>query len=87
MEGFHVSWVGNAGNAAGHLVPQITGRCMTSSDRTAEPPSNQTAKARLRAEALAEFLDAWEKGHGPLTAAELSSAERELGPDPHQRPG
>jgi hypothetical protein len=37
------------------------------------------AAARLRADALEEFLDAWEKGHGPLTAAELSSAERELG--------
>jgi hypothetical protein len=37
------------------------------------------AAARLRAEALGEFLDAWEKSHGPLTTAELSSAERELG--------
>jgi hypothetical protein len=37
------------------------------------------AAARLRAEALEEFLDAWERGRGPLTAAELSSAERELG--------
>ncbi len=37
------------------------------------------AGARLRAEALEEFLDAWEKGHGTLTATELSNAERELG--------
>ena len=37
------------------------------------------AAARLRAEALEEFLDAWEKKHGTLTAAELSRAERELG--------
>jgi len=36
------------------------------------------AAARLRAEALGEFLDAWEKAHGALTAAELSRAEREL---------
>jgi hypothetical protein len=35
--------------------------------------------ARLRAEALEEFLDAWEKKHGTLSAGELSRAERELG--------
>lgn len=37
------------------------------------------AEARLRAEALGGFLDAWEKSHGTLTVAELSRAERELG--------
>jgi hypothetical protein len=37
------------------------------------------AAARLRAEALGQYLDAWEEGHGSLTAAELSRAERELG--------
>jgi hypothetical protein len=37
------------------------------------------AAARLRAEALEEFLDAWERKHGTLTAAELSQAEQELG--------
>jgi hypothetical protein len=37
------------------------------------------AAARLRLEALGEFLDAWEKKHGPLTAGEVSQAERELG--------
>ena len=26
-----------------------------------------------------EFLQAWEKKHGPLTPGELSQAERELG--------
>jgi hypothetical protein len=36
------------------------------------------AAARLRAEALEEYLDAWEEAHGILTAAELSRAEREL---------
>jgi hypothetical protein len=36
------------------------------------------AAARLRAEALAEFLDAWESKHGALTPAELNRAEREL---------
>lgn len=37
------------------------------------------AAARLRAEALEQYLDAWEKKHGKLTAAELSHAEGELG--------
>jgi hypothetical protein len=39
----------------------------------------RAAATRLRAEALEEFLDAWEKKHGTLTPAELSRAERELG--------
>lgn len=37
------------------------------------------AAARLRAEALDEFLNTWEKKHGALTADELSQAERDLG--------
>ena len=37
------------------------------------------ALAKLRAEALAEFLDNWEAKHGPLTVGELSAAEAELG--------
>jgi len=37
------------------------------------------AEARLRAEALGEYLDAWERKHGALTPAELSRAEHELG--------
>jgi hypothetical protein len=36
------------------------------------------AAARLRAEALDEFLNTWEKKHGALTADELSQAERDL---------
>ncbi|MDQ4104245.1 MAG: hypothetical protein M3186_11235 [Actinomycetota bacterium] len=39
----------------------------------------EAASAKLRAEALEEFLDDWEHEHGPLTAAELERAERELG--------
>jgi hypothetical protein len=39
----------------------------------------EAAAAKLRAEALAEFLDTWEKEHGPLTVKELSRAESELG--------
>ena len=37
------------------------------------------AAAKLRAEALEEYLVGWEKKHGTLTTAELSQAERELG--------
>ena len=37
------------------------------------------AAAKLRAEALATFLDEWEREHGPLTAGELAAAEQELG--------
>jgi hypothetical protein len=37
------------------------------------------ATARLRADALAEFLDAWEAEHGELTAVELARAAEELG--------
>jgi hypothetical protein len=40
------------------------------------------ATARLRAEALAEFLDAWEDEHGELTAEELARAAEELGLSP-----
>ena len=37
------------------------------------------AAARLRAEALADFLDDWETEHGQLTAEELARATAELG--------
>ncbi len=37
------------------------------------------AAAKFRAEALAEFLNDWERQHGPLTADELAAAEHELG--------
>lgn len=37
------------------------------------------ATARLRAEALAEFLDTWEAEHGELTSDELARAAEELG--------
>ncbi len=39
----------------------------------------QAAAAKLRAEALSEFLDDWERVHGPLTPTELARAEYELG--------
>lgn len=39
----------------------------------------EAAETKLRSEALGQFLDEWESEHGPLTAAELERAERELG--------
>jgi hypothetical protein len=36
------------------------------------------AAARLRAEALADFLDDWEAEHGTLTPQELAAAAAEL---------
>jgi hypothetical protein len=39
----------------------------------------EAAASKLRAEALARFLDGWEAEHGVLTADELARAERELG--------
>ena len=39
----------------------------------------EAAARRLRAEALAAFLAAWEDKHGDLSTAELALAEAELG--------
>jgi hypothetical protein len=39
----------------------------------------QAAAAKLRAEALTDFLDVWQKENGPITPQELSRAESELG--------
>lgn len=36
------------------------------------------AAAKLRTEALADFLDNWEAEHGSLTAAEMATAAAEL---------
>lgn len=37
------------------------------------------AALKLRAEALADFLDAWEAEHGAITEEELAAARLELG--------
>ncbi len=39
----------------------------------------QAAEAKLRADALSDFLDTWEAEHGSLTADELATAAAELG--------
>lgn len=42
----------------------------------------EAAASKLRAEALAEFLDDWQARHGAVTAEELAQAEQELGLTP-----
>ena len=47
-----------------------------------KPVSSWLAEAaanKLRAEALAAFLDEWESEHGAITAQELARAEADLG--------
>jgi hypothetical protein len=39
----------------------------------------EAATAKLRTQALREFLDTWESEHAPLTVEELRRAEAELG--------
>ena len=39
----------------------------------------EAAGAKLRAEALRAFLDAWKREHGPFTAEEMRRARAELG--------
>lgn len=54
----------------------------TAASQAGEPLSSWlagAAAARLRAEALAEYLAEWEGRHGALTAAEIARAEAELG--------
>lgn len=46
----------------------------------------QAAAARLRADALSEFLDAWEAEHGALTVDELATAATQLGSLPSTGP-
>ena len=40
----------------------------------------QAAAAKLRADALGNFLDDWEEKHGKLTEQELARATKELAP-------
>ena len=46
----------------------------------------EAAAAKLRAEALAAFLDDWEAEHGAFTAEELAEARRSLGLPVRQPP-
>ncbi len=42
----------------------------------------EAAAAKLRAEALADYLEEWEARHGPLTSEEIAAAAAELGVSP-----
>jgi hypothetical protein len=62
--------------------PELGDAVRAAAAQAGKPVSSWLAEAaasKLRAEALAKFLDGWEKDHGPLTAAEIAAAERELG--------
>lgn len=43
---------------------------------------SDAAAAKLRSDALADYLDDWEARHGSLTAEELAAAASELGISP-----
>ncbi len=62
--------------------PELGDAVRSAAAKAGKPVSSWLAEAaasKLRAEALAEFLDDWEAGHSPLTAAEIAAAEKELG--------
>jgi hypothetical protein len=54
----------------------------SAAERAGKPVSSwlaEAAAAKLRSEALAEFLANWEREHGALSAEEIAEAEHELG--------
>jgi hypothetical protein len=62
--------------------PELGDAVRSAAAQAGKPLSSWLAEAaasKLRAEALAEFLAAWQAEHGVLTAAEIARAERELG--------
>lgn len=64
------------------LERPLGGAVRAAARRKGEPVSAwlaEAARAKLRAEALAEFLDDWEREHGAFTADEIAKAERDLG--------
>ena len=62
--------------------PELGDAVRSAAAQAGKPLSSWLAEAaasKLRADALAEFLNGWEAEHGVLTAEELARAERELG--------
>jgi hypothetical protein len=62
--------------------PELGDAVRSAAAQSGKPVSSWLAEAaasKLRAEALADFLDGWEAEHGVLTAEELARAEHELG--------
>ena len=66
------------------LDPELGDQVRAAADRAGKPLSGwlaEAAAAKLRAEALAEYLDDFERRGGPLTPDELRAARAELGLD------
>jgi hypothetical protein len=64
------------------FAPELGDAVREAASRAGQPVSTWLAEAaagKLRAEALADFLDGWEAEHGELTPDDLARAERELG--------
>jgi hypothetical protein len=64
------------------LDPELGDAVRAAAAEAGQPLSSWLAEAaasKLRAEALAGFLEDWQAEHGALTAAEVARAERELG--------
>ncbi|MFZ0191168.1 MAG: hypothetical protein WAL72_29965 [Streptosporangiaceae bacterium] len=62
--------------------PELGDAVRTAAAETGKPLSSWLAEAaasKLRAEALARFLEDWQAEHGALTPAEIAKAEQELG--------
>jgi hypothetical protein len=62
--------------------PELGDAVRAAAAETGKPLSSWLAEAaasKLRAEALAGFLEDWQVEHGALTAAEVAQAEQELG--------
>jgi hypothetical protein len=62
--------------------PDLGDAVRSAAARAGRPVSSWLAEAaasKLRAEALADFLDDWQAEHGVLTAQEVARAERALG--------
>ena len=62
--------------------PELGDAVRAAAAKTGKPLSSWLAEAaasKLRAEALARFLDDWQAEHGELRPAEIARAEEELG--------
>jgi hypothetical protein len=62
--------------------PELGDAVRAAAAETGKPLSSwlaEAAAAKLRAEALARFLDEWQAEHGVLTPAEIAQAEQQLG--------
>lgn len=62
--------------------PELGDAVRSAAAESGKPVSSWLAEAagsKLRADALAEFLNGWQSEHGVITAEELARAEQELG--------